>query len=81
MRVFKRIKKQLENNVNCLCGTIHKIDRKVRKSVFERVKKTTLREVASKAEDMVCEQLFDASFVIQNETFFKNRLDNTQLPR
>lgn len=81
MRVFKRIKKQLENNVNSLRGTIHKIDRKVRKSVFERVKKTTLREVASKAEDMVCEQLLDASFVIQNETFFKNRLDNTQLPR
>lgn len=81
MRVFKRIKKQLENNVNSLRGTIHKIDCKVRQSIFERVEKTVRREVASKTEGTVFEQLLDSSFVIQNETFFKNRLDDTQLPR
>lgn len=80
MRVFKRIKKQLENNVNSLRGTIHKIDCKVRQSIFERVEKTVRREVA-RANGMVFEQILDSSFVIQNETFFKNRLDNTQLPR
>lgn len=80
MRVFKRIKKQLENNVNSLRGTIYKIDGKVRQSIFKRVKKTVRREVA-RAEGMVFEQILDSSFVIQNETFFKNRLDNTQLPR
>lgn len=81
MRVFKRIKKQIENNVNSLRGTIYKIDCKVRESIFKRVEKTTRREVASKAEGMVFEQLLDSSFVIQNETFFKNRLDTRTSPK
>lgn len=80
MRVFKRIKKQLENNVNSLRGTIYKIDCKVRQSIFKRVEKTVRREVA-RAEGMVFEQLLDSSFVIQNETFFKNRLDARTSPK